>query len=104
MILKFTFIPSGNRTYYITRSQPPFFVHMVRLLAEQQGKRTTFIKYLPYMLVEYRFWMKGSKQLHKLAPAYRRVVLMPGGEILNRYYDNKRTPRPESYKEDVETA
>lgn len=104
MIRKFGFIPSGNRTYYITRSQPPFFVHMIRLLAEQQGKRTTFIKYLPYMLVEYRFWMKGSKQLHELTPAYRRVVLMPGGEILNRYYDNKRTPRPESYKEDVETA
>ena len=36
--------------------------------------------------------------------ASRRVVRMPDGSILNRYYDNKKTPRPESLREDVETA
>ena len=30
-------IPNGNRTYYITRSQPPFFAQMVKLMAEQKG-------------------------------------------------------------------
>lgn len=103
LIRKFGYIPSGNRTYYVGRSQPPFFSHMVRLLAKKEGK-STLVKYLPYLLVEQRFWMKGYKQLHELAPAYRRVVRMPDGSLLNRYYDNKRTPRPESYKEDVETA
>ncbi|MGD8373256.1 MAG: alpha,alpha-trehalase TreF [Candidatus Woesebacteria bacterium] len=103
LIRKFGYIPSGNRTYYVGRSQPPFFSHMVCLLAEKEGK-STLVKYLPYMLVEQRFWMKGYKQLHALAPAYRRVVRMPDGSVLNRYYDNKRTPRPESYKEDVDTA
>lgn len=103
MIRKFGYIPSGNRTYLVGRSQPPFFTAMVDLLAQRDGK-ATFVKYLPYLLVEYRFWMRGYKQLHALAPAYRRVVLMPDGSLLNRYYDNKRTPRPESYKEDVETA
>jgi alpha,alpha-trehalase len=29
---------------------------------------------------------------------------MPGGEILNRYWDDNDSPRPESYREDVELA
>lgn len=102
MIRKFGHIPTGSRTYFMSRSQPPFFSHMVRLLAEHQGK-TALVRYLPYLLAEHRFWMKGTKELRH-QPAYRRVVKMPGGEILNRYYDNKRTPRPESYKEDVDIA
>ena len=32
------FIPNGNRTYYLGRSQPPFFSLMVQLLAEIKGK------------------------------------------------------------------
>lgn len=103
MIRKIGYIPTANRTYFLSRSQPPFFSHMVKLLASEQGK-LTLVRYLPYMLTEYRFWMKGAKSLGPDQTANRRVVLMPDGAILNRYYDNKRTPRPESYKEDVETA
>ena len=29
---------------------------------------------------------------------------MPGGELLNRYWDENDTPRPESYREDVELS
>lgn len=104
MVRKFGFIPTANRTYFLSRSQPPFFSHMVRLLAKHRGKRI-LVEYLPYMLLEYRFWMKGRRKLgpteHK---AYARVVEMPNGMLLNRYYDNKVTPRPESLREDVETA
>jgi alpha,alpha-trehalase len=103
LIRKLGFIPTANRTYYLSRSQPPFFSHMVRLFAKKEGKNV-FVKYLPYLLVEYRFWMKGHRQLHQQAPSYRRVVRLREGVYLNRYYDNKRTPRPESYKEDVDTA
>lgn len=103
MIRKLGYIPTANRTFLLSRSQPPFFSHMVRLLARERGK-LVLVRYLPYLLAEYRFWMKGSKTLSADKPATRRVVLMPDGAILNRYYDNKRTPRPESYKEDVETA
>jgi alpha,alpha-trehalase len=105
MIRKFGFIPTANRTYFLSRSQPPFFSHMVRLLAKHKGRRRTFVEFLPYMIVEYRFWMKGrhslTRQEHK---AYARVVEMPNGTLLNRYYDNKTTPRPESLREDTETA
>ena len=104
MIRKFGFIPTANRTYFLSRSQPPFFSHMVKLLAQHKGRRI-LAEYLPYLLIEYRFWMKGrnkvSKQEHK---AFGRVVRMPNGATLNRYYDNKATPRPESLNEDTETA
>jgi len=104
MIRKFGFIPTANRTYFLSRSQPPFFSHMVQLLASKKGKRI-LAEYLPYMLVEYRFWMKGRSTLKKREHrAFARVVEMPNGALLNRYYDNRVTPRPESHWEDVETA
>lgn len=104
MIRKYGFIPTANRTYFLSRSQPPFFSHMIRLLARHRGRKV-LVEYLPYLLMEYRFWMKGRSKLgpteHK---AFARVVEMPNGILLNRYYDNKTTPRPESLREDVETA
>ena len=105
MIRKFGFIPTANRTYFLSRSQPPFFSQMVKLLAGHKGRTRTYAEYLPYMLTEYRFWMKGRLKLGRTEhKAYRRVVEMPNGMNLNRYYDNKVTPRPESLREDVETA
>jgi alpha,alpha-trehalase len=104
MIRKFGFIPTANRTYFLSRSQPPFFSHMVRLLARHKGRRV-LVEYLPYMLAEYRFWMKGRSELKKEEyKAYRRVAEMPNGLLLNRYYDNKTTPRPESHHEDTLAA
>lgn len=104
MMRKFGFIPTANRTYFLSRSQPPFFSHMVRLLARHKGRRV-IVEYLPYLLLEHRFWMKGRSKLsvseHR---AYARVAEMPDGSLLNRYYDNKTTPRPESLREDVLTA
>jgi alpha,alpha-trehalase len=97
------FIPNGNRTYYLGRSQPPFFASMVQLLANAKGKEV-YVRYLPQLEKEYAFWMSGTDKLGKQNGAFRRVVRMPGGEILNRYWDDSPTPRPESYREDVETA
>ncbi len=103
MIRKTGYIPTANRTYFLSRSQPPFFSHMVQLLAQKRGK-LILVRYLPYLVAEHRFWMKGAKTLNANQTANRRTVLMSDGSILNRFYDNKRTPRPESYKEDVETG
>jgi alpha,alpha-trehalase len=104
MIRRHGYIPSANRTYFLSRSQPPFFVMMVRLLAEKKGKKV-IREYLPELIAEYRFWMKGRRKLTETEHfAYRRVVQMPNGALLNRYYDNKATPRPESLREDTATA
>ena len=105
LIRRFGYIPTANRTYFLSRSQPPFFAHMVRLLAGHKGRRRTYAEYLPYMLSEYRFWMKGRLKLQKVEHnAYARIVQLPDHKYLNRYYDNKSTPRPESLSEDTATA
>jgi alpha,alpha-trehalase len=104
MIRKYGYVPTANRSYFLSRSQPPMFVMMIRLLAGHKGKKVVR-EYLPELIEEYRFWMKGRRKLTETEHfAYRRVVQMPDGALLNRYYDNKNTPRPESLREDNETA
>jgi alpha,alpha-trehalase len=103
LIENYGFIPNGNRTYYLSRSQPPFYAKMLEVLAVTEGEEV-FVEYLPFLEKEYEFWMSGSDQVSADLPAHRRVVRLLGGEILNRYWDDKQTPRPESYREDVETA
>jgi alpha,alpha-trehalase len=97
------YIPNGNRTYYIGRSQPPFFSLMVKLLSEEKGEDIV-LKYLPQLEKEYKFWMTGSELLNEENKYQNRVVQMPDGEILNRYWDENDTARPESYREDFELA
>ncbi|RMG70202.1 MAG: alpha,alpha-trehalase TreF [Bacteroidetes bacterium] len=97
------YIPNGNRTYYLGRSQPPFFSLMVRLLVETDSSRE-LTTYLPALQQEYDFWMDGASRLSTEKEAHRRVVRMPDGAILNRYWDDRPEPRPESYREDVELA
>ncbi|MEA5425703.1 alpha,alpha-trehalase TreF [Arcicella lustrica] len=105
LIDKFGYIPNGNRTYFLGRSQPPFFSLMVELLRQEKGDEV-LLKYLPALEKEYDFWMKGKNQLTKEKEniAINRVVKMPNGGFLNRYWDENNTPRPEAYKEDVELA
>lgn len=95
-------IPNGTRTYYLGRSQPPFFSVMVELLAEAKGD-SVFQTFLPAMEKEYAFWMDGADKL-KPGQAYRRVVRLKGGDILNRYWDDATVPRQESWREDILTA
>jgi alpha,alpha-trehalase len=97
------FIPNGNRTYYLGRSQPPFFSLMVQLLADIRGKQT-LCGYLSTLEAEYNYWMKGGVELNEKGSAIFHVVKMKDGELLNRYCDAFDTARPESYREDVELA
>lgn len=103
MIDTFGFIPNGNRTYYTSRSQPPYFSLMVQLLAKHKGE-VIYSKYLPFLLKEYEFWMNGNTILSDSINTAYRVVLLPDGTLLNRYYDNVAEPRPEAYFEDIELA
>ena len=95
-------IPNGNRTYYLTRSQPPFFSLMVEALAGEWGGET-YLSYEQELLIEYEFWMKGAREVSAENPAVDHVVRMPDGSLLNRYYDAGDRPRAESYREDVLT-
>ena len=102
LIDTYGFIPNGNRAYYLTRSQPPFFSLMVNLLAKSKGT-TILIKYQPELLKEYNYWMLGADGLAKGYAAHR-TVRMPDGTVLNRYWDESDEPREESYIQDVNAA
>jgi alpha,alpha-trehalase len=95
-------IPNGNRDYFLSRSQPPFFAAMIELAATKEGD-AIYKKYLPQLKREYEFWMEGADAL-KPGAAHRRVVKLADGAVLNRYWDDRNTPREEAYKEDVATA
>jgi alpha,alpha-trehalase len=95
-------VPNGTRSYYLSRSQPPFFYAMVGLL-EPKDPAAAYARYLPPLRREYAFWMQGEKGLRP-GTAHRRVVSMPDGAVLNRYWDDADTPRDESYREDTALA
>ena len=97
------FIPNGNRTYYGTRSQPPFYSLMVELSLEDNSNKT-LQDYQDYLIKEYEFWMAGVSNLNDEMATHRRIVRLAEGAILNRYWDDSTTPRPESYREDMETV
>ena len=101
LIERYGHIPNGTRSYYLSRSQPPLYFAMLKLLPEvgpeANGRR------LRAMLQEHRFWMSGAEGLLP-GDCARRTVAMPDGSVLNRYWDDRDTPRDESFAEDVEAA
>ena len=85
-------IPNGNRTYYLSRSQPPFFGAMLGLYAAATDTASV-LPYLDALEREHAFWMAPD-----------RVVRLPSGAMLNRYWDDNTEPRPESYRADYQLA
>lgn len=103
LIDTFGFIPNGNRTYFLSRSQPPFFALMVELLSEEKCPEI-LLRYLPQLEKEYQFWMRSTDMLTMQHPAEEHAVLLNDNEVLNRYWDALDTPRPESYAIDITIA
>ncbi|MFA7472797.1 MAG: alpha,alpha-trehalase TreF [Spirosomataceae bacterium] len=103
LIEQFGFIPNANRTYYLGRSQPPVFALMIGILANHKGP-AVWDRYIPFLEKEYKFWMKGHELVTEDNPSESRVVRLPDGTLLNRYWDDYAMPRPESYREDVEVG
>ena len=93
LIRTYGHIPNGNRSYYLSRSQPPFFCMIVQLLAAEKGDGI-FTKYKKELLAEYNYWMDKTA-------ATKHVLTMPDGSVLNRYYDQGTNGRQESFFEDI---
>ena len=96
---RYGLVANGNRSYYLSRSQPPFFSLMVNLI----GGDAAALRYLAQLRQEWDFWMQGAGTLRRGA-ARRNTVRLPDATMLNRYWDARDAPRDESYREDVETA
>ncbi len=82
-------IPNGNRVYYKSRSQPPFFCSLLDIVARYKGIEA-IRELIPALEKEYQFWMNSD-----------RAVLVNDNVTLNRYWDDNPAPRPESYREDI---
>lgn len=103
LIDEFGFIPNGNRTYFMSRSQPPFFALMVELLAAIDGPET-WETYKPELLREHEFWMQNQEALTDGTILHSRVAKVAGKYVLNRYWDESSEPRPESYREEIDLS
>jgi alpha,alpha-trehalase len=86
------YIPNGNRSYYLGRSQPPFLSLMADLMIAE-NLISADRKLLQVLLTEYGFWEKKMTEMK-----------MSNGEAIKaaRYCDNTHLPREESYREDKE--
>ncbi len=96
LIKTYGHIPNGNRTYYLSRSQPPFFSMMLDVLAQQEGAKV-YATYQDALQKEYNYWTDKTA-------ATKHVVTMPDGSKLTRYWDMDSMPRQESYKQDYEVV
>lgn len=85
------FVPNGGRIYYLTRSQPPLLFEMVHLLHQARPDYVFLDSATATLDKEYQFWMKSHS-------------IRLGRHKLNRYVSSASSPRPESYREDIETA
>ena len=90
LIDAFGFIPNGNRVYFTTRSQPPYFSFLLCLLHDA-GEKAFALRYVPYLEREYKYWMEHS-------------ICLSNGMELNYYFDTLNTPRPEAYKREMALA
>ena len=101
LIERYGFIPNGTRTYYLSRSQPPFFAAMAGLARSGDTGRDR--RLLAALKAEHAFWTRGERCATR-GTSCEHVVRMPDGSMLNRYWDASDSPRDESYAEDVATA
>jgi alpha,alpha-trehalase len=72
---------NANRTYYLTRSQPPFLGRMILALYELDHDREALRRAVPSVEACYRYWTTGDHRA--------------GDTGLSRYHDAGRGPAPE---------
>lgn len=90
LIDTFGFIPNGNRIYFTSRSQPPYFSFLLTLLYDG-GEEEFALSYFPQLEQEYRYWIDHTLSVHP-------------GIYLNHYFDTENRPRPEAYKREKSLA
>ncbi|KAG9308845.1 glycoside hydrolase family 37 protein [Chiua virens] len=96
-IRDFGFIPNGGRTYYLDRSQPPLFVHMLYDYVTVTGDTSILERGLPSAETELAWWA-NNRTLQVTSPYTRQTYSMA------HYTVNNTAPRPESYLDDYQTV
>ncbi|OJA18271.1 hypothetical protein AZE42_04995 [Rhizopogon vesiculosus] len=93
----FGFIPNGGRIYYLDRSQPPLFIHMVYDYVNVTGDTSILQRALPLAEAELAWW--ATNRTLEVTSPYTSQKYM-----LSHYAVNNSAPRPESYLTDYLTV
>ncbi|KAH9891900.1 glycoside hydrolase [Cubamyces lactineus] len=96
-IENFGFIPNGGRIYYLDRSQPPLFVHMLADYVAASNDTSILKRALPLAEAELKWWT-DNRTLQVKSPFTNQTYAMA------HYAVNNTAPRPESYLQDYLTA
>ena len=102
LVNEYGHIPNGNRTYFLSRSQPPFFAEMLKAYSEKHGM-DSIMEFLPALEKEYAYWTKDDKRVSQNNIASNKSVWLDG-KVLNRYTGNLETPRAEAYDKEYKWA
>ena len=94
---QFGFIPNGGRIYYLNRSQPPLFVHMLDKYVKATNDTTILERALPLAELELKWW--ASKRTVNVTSSFTSQT-----HSMAHYAVVNSAPRPESYFVDYETA
>nr|CAD7589261.1 unnamed protein product [Timema genevievae] len=95
MVNTYGFVPNGGRVYYVERSQPPLLTPMVQQYLHATKDVGFLVDNIDLLEKEYYFWIsKRTVDVTKNGKTYR----------MARYYSKSSGPRPESYREDYQTA
>lgn len=96
MIRRFGFVPNGGRIYYLHRTQPPLFAGCVHEYFKATNDLEFVKAMLPLMEKERAYWQRERSVDLKT---------LDGDSVqFYQYRADAQGPRPESYKEDLDTA
>jgi alpha,alpha-trehalase len=87
---RYGMVLNANRTYYLSRSQPPFLTRMILGVFEKTGDRDWLRSTLPAVEKYYRFWTTPPHLLPELG--------------LSRYYDLGEGPAPEVLSDELDAT
>ncbi|CAB3363626.1 Hypothetical predicted protein [Cloeon dipterum] len=95
IVEEYGFIPNGGRIYYRQRSQPPLLIPMMEAYYDKTQDLQFIRESVGTLEKEIEFWMTNhTVEVDKDGKKYTLAI----------YGDRSSGPRPESYKEDYETA
>ena len=94
---RFGFIPNGGRIYYLDRSQPPLFVHMLDKYVKATNDTAILKRALPLAELELEWW--STNRTIPVTSSYTSQTYN-----MSHYAVVNSAPRPESYLDDYQTA
>ena len=94
---QFGFIPNGGRIYYLNRSQPPLFIHMLDQYVKATNDTRILERALPLAELELKWW--STNRTIPVTGSYTSQTYN-----MSHYAVVNSAPRPESYLVDYETA